>query len=112
LQDIVEVMNENEKPSEPTAAGPFESIEGAHEYLGLLLGAILEATSEVEEDLKAAEDPQFPRRQEALRLVQFKLQKLEQHIKTSRRLLNDLRSLKRLLLEKAVDTLPANRNQH
>jgi hypothetical protein len=39
------------------------------------------------------------RRQEALRLVLFKLEKLEQQVKNARRLLNDLRTLRRLLLE-------------
>jgi hypothetical protein len=97
---------------EKGAAGPFDSVEGAHEYLGLLLEAVLEATGEVEEDVKRAEDPRFPRRLEALRLVHFKLNKLEQHIKTSRRLLNDLRSLKRLLLEKEAKTPVANRSKH
>jgi len=82
---------------------PFDSVEGAHEYLGLLSEAVLDAKSEIEADIQAAEDPRFPRRLEALRLVRFKLDKLEQHIKASRRLLNDLRSLKRLLLEERVE---------
>jgi hypothetical protein len=34
--------------------------------------------------------------------VQFKLDKLEQHLKTSSRLLNDLRTLRRLLLEERL----------
>jgi len=36
---------------------------------------------------------------QAMQIVQFKLDKLEHHLKTSSRLLNDLRSLRRLLLE-------------
>lgn len=79
---------------------PFDSVEGAHEYLRLLSEAILETTHEIEEELQSAQDPKFPRRHEALRLVQFKLEKLEQNIRNGRRLLNDLRTLKRLLLEK------------
>jgi hypothetical protein len=82
---------------------PFDSVEGAHEYLNLLSEAILDAKNEIESDLNAAEDPKFPRRREALRLVSFKLEKLEQHIKSSCRLLNDLRTLRRLLLDERVD---------
>ena len=37
------------------------------------------------------------------RIVQFKLEKLEQHLKTSSRLLNDLRSLRRLLLDERLE---------
>jgi hypothetical protein len=36
-------------------------------------------------------------------LVSFKLEKLEQQVKNSRRLLNDLRTLRRLLLDERVD---------
>lgn len=77
---------------------PFDSVEGAQEYIGLLGEAIRDAMNEVADDIKAAEDPRLARRLEALRLVLFKLEKLEGHLKTSRRLLNDLRSLRRLLL--------------
>ncbi len=88
---------------------PFDSVEGAHEYLSLLADAILEARKEIEADIQAAEDPKFPRRLEALRLVQFKLEKLEQNIKNGRRLLNDLRTLRRLLLEERTDMAPQER---
>jgi hypothetical protein len=40
---------------------------------------------------------------EAVRLALYKLEKLEQHIKASRRLLNDLRTLRRLLFEERSD---------
>ena len=78
---------------------PFDSVEGAHEYLSLLSDAIQDAKDEIEADIRAAEDPKFARRLEALRLVSFKLDKLEQHVKSGSRLLNDLRTLRRLLLD-------------
>jgi len=78
---------------------PFNSVEGAYEYLSLLSEAIQDARGEIEADILAAKDPKFLRRLEALRLVSFKLEKLEQHVKSSRRLLNDLRTLRRLLLD-------------
>lgn len=85
---------------------PFDSVEGAQEYLSLLSDAIQDAKDEIGSDIRAAEDPKFPRRLEALRLVSFKLDKLEQHIKSSCRLLNDLRTLRRLLLDQRDEPAP------
>jgi hypothetical protein len=78
---------------------PFDGIEGAQEYLELLADAVLEAKRDVEADLGSETNSRFPRRLEALRLVLYKLDKLEEHLKISRRALNDLRTLRRLLLE-------------
>jgi hypothetical protein len=60
---------------------------------------IVEAKSEIATDIDAAIAANPDRRVEALRVVQFKLDKLEQHLKTSSRLLNDLRTLRRLLFD-------------
>jgi hypothetical protein len=78
---------------------PFDSVESAHEYLRLLSETLLEAKGDIEGDLAAEADSQTQRRLEALRLVLYKLDKLEQHIKAGRRVLNDLRTLRRLLLQ-------------
>ena len=78
---------------------PFDSIEGAQEYLALMNEAVLEARQSAETDMGLDINSKQPRRLEALRLVMYKLEKLEQHIKVSRRLLNDLRTLRRLLFE-------------
>ena len=81
---------------------PFDNIEGAQEYLALLAQAVDEARQNADADI-LGEGESKSRRLDALRLVVYKLEKLEQHIKLSRRLLNDLRSLRRLLLdERAV----------
>lgn len=85
---------------------PFDSVENAHEYLRLLVEAVTEAESEVKSDIKIAERSDAGRRLEALRLVEFKLERLEQHLRTSGRLLNDLRSLRRLLLEERLMPAP------
>jgi len=82
---------------------PFDNIEGAHEYLGLLAEAVDEAKRSAETDLLAEARAKSTRRLDALRLVTYKLDKLEHHIKISRRLLNDLRSLRRLLLDERVE---------
>ena len=82
---------------------PFDSVENAHDYVRLLGEAIAEAKSEIEADLALAAKARSERRVQALQIVQFKLDKLEQHLKTSSRLLNDLRSLRRLLLEERLE---------
>jgi hypothetical protein len=81
---------------------PFDTIENAQEYLQLLLEAISEARNDISADLKAAEGSKQDRRIDALRLVEFKMEKLEHHLRNSSRDLNDLRTLRRLLLEERV----------
>jgi hypothetical protein len=84
---------------------PFDSIEGAQEYLSLLAESLEEALSAVQEDaVEAARTKGAERRLEALRLVQFKLSKLREHLASSRRILGDLRTLRRLLLREREDT--------
>jgi len=78
---------------------PFDSIENAQDYLHLLLEAIVDARNEIAADMAAAEEAKSQRRLEALQLVQFKLEKLEQNLRSGSRTLNDLRTLRRLLLE-------------
>ena len=80
------------------AETPFDSIEGSHEYVRMLAEAVNEARRDVEEEIAAAEQDRADRRKEALLLVSYNLAKLNLHITSSRRILNDLRSLRRLLL--------------
>jgi hypothetical protein len=58
------------------AETPFDNIEGSHEYVALLAESLAEAL-----------------------LVSYNLAKLNLHITSSRRILNDLRTLRRLLLK-------------
>jgi hypothetical protein len=83
---------------------PFDNIESSHEYVSLLADAIKEAMAEVEADIDLASADGAQRRKEALQLVLFNLNKLNGHMTGSRRILNDLRTLRRLLLEER--TLP------
>ena len=78
---------------------PFDSIEGSHEYVSMLADEIGAARREIEDELGLAEAESAERRKQALLLVSYNLAKLETHITTSRRILNDLRSLRRLLLD-------------
>lgn len=78
---------------------PFDNIESSHEYVSLLAAAVAEAIAEVEADISLANADGAGRRVEALQLVQFNLAKLNAHMTGSRRILNDLRTLRRLLLD-------------
>jgi hypothetical protein len=83
----------------PDCETPFDSIEGSHEYVALLAEAIREARLEVETEIALAVADGADRRKEALQLVAYNLVKLSLHMTTSRRILNDLRTLRRLLLD-------------
>lgn len=78
---------------------PFESIESAREFLKLLADTVIDTKREIEADIHTQAITADARRLEALRLVSYNLDKLEVHLKTSARLLNDLRMLRRILLE-------------
>jgi len=80
------------------AETPFDSIESSHEYVAMLAEAVEEARREVEAEVATAEQDRADRRKEALLLVSYNLAKLHLHITGSRRILNDLRTLRRLLL--------------
>jgi hypothetical protein len=89
---------------------PFDTVENAHDYVQLLVEAIAEAKSEIAADLGADAKGQPQRRVEALRLVQFKLDKLEQQLQSSSRLLNDLRTLRRLLFDERPEPTVAGQD--
>ena len=77
---------------------PFDSIEGALEYIGLLREAAQKASNSVQEDIVRARAENAARRIHALQLVTYKLERLCRHLDASHRLLNDLRTLRRLIL--------------
>ena len=87
---------------------PFDTVENAQQYVRLLVEAIAEAKGEIETDLGEAAEAKSDRRVQALRIVQFKLDKLEQHLQSSSRLLNDLRTLRRLLLDERPEPVTAS----
>ena len=84
------------------SATPFDSVENTQEYFKLLAETLLEVETELDGELSAAHAANSARRVEALHLVLFKLRKLEEHVKACSPLLNDLRSLRRLLLNERV----------
>ena len=76
---------------------PFSTIENAHEFLGFLGDAIDEAIVEVKKELSGYTALQQERQLDAWRVVLHTTTKLSSHVATSRRLLNDLRTLRNLL---------------
>jgi hypothetical protein len=78
---------------------PFDTIESAQDYIDLLLEAIEETRRDVGAEIRFSAGPNRERRAEALQLVALNLNKLSSHVTKSRRILNDLRTLRRLLLD-------------
>lgn len=77
---------------------PFDSIEGSLEYIGLLREVIQKTRKIVDADTMIASSDGAARRLEALQLVAYKLERLAWHVDGTHRILNDLRTLRRLLL--------------
>ena len=86
------------------SGSPFASIEDAHEFLTLLAQTVFETKLGIETDVRRESSSNFPRRAEALKLALYTLTRLEFHMNRSRRVLNDLRTLRRLLFEERTLT--------
>jgi hypothetical protein len=82
-----------------TRTTPFDSIESAHEYVGLLCEALDDAERTIAHEITHPGAFTGHRHLDALRLVDYKLKTLRQHFVASRRLLTDLRTLRRHLLD-------------
>jgi hypothetical protein len=81
------------------SAGPFDSIESAHDFVRLFFDSVADAKRDIESDIQREAAASISRRLDALRLAAYNLEKLEQHLRKSRIILNDLRSIRRLLFE-------------
>ena len=77
---------------------PFDSIESAIDFMNVLAETILDATKDLHRDHKSAIEEGLERRVQAIELAQFKLKNLNCYVFKSRRALNDLRTIRRLLL--------------
>jgi len=78
---------------------PFDSIESAYDFLRILSETVAEAKRDLQGDVERESSSGSSRRLDALRIAFYSVEKLELHIHHSRRILNDLRSLRRLLFE-------------
>jgi hypothetical protein len=83
---------------------PFDSIENAQQYIKLLGEAVAQAQGDIDKEIVLATDRMSYRRLEALRMVEYNLDKLKRYLTGSGRALNDLRSLRRLLHEERPAT--------
>lgn len=83
----------------PRSVEPFETIESAQEYIAIFTDVIAESRRDIDADVKREASISHSRRLDALRVAAYNLRILEQHIRKSSRLLNDLRTLRRLLLQ-------------
>lgn len=78
---------------------PFDCIESAHEFVTLLAETVTEAKRDLGDDVQKESSSNLSRRLDALRLTLYDLEKLELHLGSSSRILNDLRTLRHLLFE-------------
>lgn len=76
---------------------PFDSLESSYQYVCLLHQALGDACETIEGELAHARTDGAHRRLEALQLVDYKLHQLDRHLSGARRILNDLRALRRIL---------------
>ena len=81
---------------------PFDSIESAHEYMNILAATTLEVMADLKRDRDRAVRQGEIRRAQAIDLAIFKLKMLGCHVHKSRRMLNDLRILRRLILNERL----------
>ena len=78
---------------------PFDSIESTYDFFRILSEAVAEAKRELQGQIERESSSKSSRRLDALRVASYSVEKLELHVNHSRRNLNDLRSLRRLLFE-------------
>ena len=81
---------------------PFESIESAHDYMDILATTTLEVMGELKRDRDQALREGELRRAQGIELAMFKLKMLGCYVYKSRRMLNDLRILRRLILNERL----------
>jgi len=92
---------------------PFDNIESAEQVVKLLIEAIEQSKRDVDADIAATDGSRSERSKKALQLISSNLAKLSQHMANSCRILNHLRTLRRLLLqERQLDNAPQAGNDH
>ena len=76
----------------------FDSIESAQDYMKVLAETVLDSMKDLNRDQQAALRDGQVRQAQAIELAIFKLKTLSCHIHKSRIILNDLRTVRRLIL--------------
>jgi hypothetical protein len=81
---------------------PFDSIESAQDFMTVLAATILDEMKDLKRDYELAVRDGQVRRGQAIELAIFKLKTLCCYVHKSRRALNDLRMLRRLILNERL----------
>ena len=79
----------------------FETLESAQDFVMLLAETVAEAKRELESGVQR--ESMASRRVDALRIAVYNLSRLEIHVSRTSRILNDLRTLRRLLFDERRD---------
>jgi hypothetical protein len=77
---------------------PFDTIESAQDFMSVLGETILEAITDLSHEKQFAVRDGEERRVRAIELAQYKLKMLGCYVQKSRRSLNDLRTIRRLIM--------------
>ena len=81
---------------------PFDSIESAYDFMNVLAETILEAMKDLHVDHAHALREGEARTAQAIELALFKAKVLNSYVHKSRRALNDLRTIRRLILNERM----------
>ena len=76
---------------------PFDTIESAQDFMSVLAETVLDVMKELNREHQRALRENEERRARAIELAMFKLKMLNCYVHKSRRTLNDLRMLRRLI---------------
>jgi hypothetical protein len=95
------------------ADDPFGTLESAHDFMELLAAAVSQSKAELQADVdRESSSADLSRRIDALRIALYNVEKLELHLTRSSRILNDLRTLRRLLFEeRSLSSRPERRSK-
>lgn len=88
---------------------PFDSIESALEYMVLLESTIVEVSTELELGMQ---DSSAERTTQAYALALYKVRQLLSHTQKSRRILNDLRLIRAVMMGSSDASIEALGNEH
>ena len=81
---------------------PFDTIESAQEFMNVLASTVLDVMKELSDARRQAEREGEERKARAIDLAVFKLKTLGCYVHKSRRALNDLRIIRRLILNERL----------
>ncbi|HLY16400.1 MAG TPA: hypothetical protein VKR61_04215 [Bryobacteraceae bacterium] len=83
--------------SEDETVRCFDSIESAQDFMKVLAETILDSMKDLNRDQQSALQDGQARQAQAIGLAMFKLKTLNCHVHKSRIILNDLRTIRRLI---------------